>query len=204
MSWTVNKTGIETNNMCIHICTYICVYEYFQNEGKKFTLWQIKYFLSEHKQNVIRRVCNFTQVSLKDYEEYIFYVLNNITVTMLEIQRYALCTAAGYCGYCGRLLFFLWHCSGIPKLLGSLQRVPAQTCSKICVAVTVGYFIELNHDWTKWRKFHLSVYCTGFRSRSGTARPGLARPRPTGNWSRFCEANNFFISAWMSWNFAFR
>ena len=40
---------------------------------------------------------------------------------MLEIQHYAFCTAAAYCCYCDRLLFFLWYCSGLPRLLASLH-----------------------------------------------------------------------------------
>ena len=36
---------------------------------------------------------------------------------------------------------------------------------------------------------------TRLRSQPGTARPGQARPAQTGNRSRFCEANNFLISA---------
>ena len=41
----------------------------------------------------------------------------------------------------------------------------------------------------------MSLYCTGLRSRPGTARSGTTRPGSTGNWSRYCEANNFFISS---------
>ena len=65
--------------------------------------------LSEHEQNAIRKVCNFTQISL-NYEQHVFYALDNITVIVLEIQPYAFCTAAGYGGrlpavsYCGNLL----------------------------------------------------------------------------------------------------
>ena len=47
-----------------------------------------------------------------------------------------------------------------------------------------------NSDWTKRMKFHLSVYCTRFN-----LRPGPVRPCPTGNRSRFCKGNFFFISA---------
>ena len=59
---------------------------------------------------------------------------------------------------------------------------------------------DLYYDWTKWRKFHLSVYYTWLSSRPSTARPGTTRPK---NQSRFCEANNFFLFLHrMSWNFA--
>ena len=47
-------------------------------------------------------------------------------------------------------------------------------------------FLRLNEV----REFYLSVYGNRLRLRPGTARPG-----PTANRSRFCEANNFFISA---------
>ena len=40
----------------------------------------------------------------------------------------------------------------------------------------------------------MSVYCTLFSSRPGLTRHGPARHGPTANRSRFCEANNFFIS----------
>ena len=53
------------------------MYIYIQNKGKKFILLQMNWALSEHEQNVIREVCNFTQVSLKTYEQHIFYDLNN-------------------------------------------------------------------------------------------------------------------------------
>ena len=68
---------------------------------------------SEHEENAIRKVCNFTQISL-NYEQHVFYALENITVIVLEIQCYAFCTATGYCdrllrwvttaGYCARLM----------------------------------------------------------------------------------------------------
>ena len=99
--------------MCIYICTCICVCEYFEKTGKKFTLWQMNHSLSEHEQNAIRKGSNFTQISL-NYEQQVFYALDSITVFVLEIQCYAFCTAAGYwdrllrwvftAGYCARLM----------------------------------------------------------------------------------------------------
>ena len=59
----------------------------------------------------------------------------------------------------------------------------------------VQHIRHTGYNWTKWRKFHLSIYRTRFSLRPGPARHGTAHPGPTGNQSRFCKSDNFFISS---------
>ena len=56
-------------------------------------------------------------------------------------------------------------------------------------------YLEIIYYWTKWRKFHFSVY-------RDLERHCPVQPGPTGNRSRFFEANNFLFLHRMNWHFA--
>ena len=72
---------------------YICLCKrIYLSRGKMFVLWQMKDSSSEHEQNTIRKLCNFTQSSLS-YEQLILYALKKITVMVLGSQRYKFCAA---------------------------------------------------------------------------------------------------------------